>query len=141
MAATSNAQKKSGRDDHDHCKHDDHDHDRCKHHDHDHDHCKHHDHDHCKHDHDHDHCKHHDSHHRELEKTIKALIELLEHVGRGKQLHELLCIIREPGWTTKAELAFVFAILEHINKDLRALECLQAELVEASWKVGRKCRE
>jgi hypothetical protein len=47
----------------------------------------------------------------------------------------LLRIIHKPGWTTKAELAFVNAILEHIGVQVRALDHLQHDLVEAARKV------
>lgn len=100
---------------------------------------------------DHD-CKHHDhkkdrrhhcetSHHiHELEKTIRSTADALAALGRGAHLHELLRIIHLPGWTTPAELAFVNAILDHISVEVRTLERLQADLVEASRKVTHKCK-
>jgi hypothetical protein len=75
---------------------------------------------------------------KELEKTIRALADALAGLGRGGHLQELLDIIHKPGWTTKAELAFVNAILDHISVDVRALDRLQADLVEASRKVAKK---
>jgi len=71
-----------------------------------------------------------------LEKTIKAVADLLANLGRGAELQELLRIIHAPGWTSPAEVAFVNAILDHISVDVRALERLQADLVDASRKVG-----
>lgn len=91
-----------------------------------------------------DECKqrrHHKSHHiHELEETIKALADALAHLGRGAHLQELLRIIHSPGWTTPAELAFVNAILDHISVEVRTLDRLQADLVEASRKVAHKRR-
>jgi hypothetical protein len=46
-----------------------------------------------------------------------------------------LHIIHRPGWTTPAELAFVTAILDSIAVQVRSLERLQADLVEAARKV------
>jgi hypothetical protein len=114
---------------------------------HDHDHGHDHDHDH-KHDHKHDHDDWKDRYEKEkcyeeyrlhhiykLEKTIKELADSLARLGRGAHLHDLLRIIHKPGWTTKAELAFVNAILEHIGVQVRALDHLQHDLVEAARKV------
>ncbi len=151
-------------DDHDKDCHDKHDkcRDHCHDHDHDHDDCK--KKDDCKkrdcddwkysehykyreytkyREHDDDKChddhkkgRHYQSHHiHELEKTIRALADALAALGRGAHLHELLRLIHQPGWTTPAELAFVNAILDHISVDVRALDRLQADLVEASRKV------
>ena len=85
------------------------------------------------------HC--HPSHHiHELEKTIKALADSLAHLGRGAHLLELLRIIHCPGWKCASEVEFVNTILDHISVDVRALDRLQANLVEASRKVGQKCK-
>ncbi|TFW29617.1 hypothetical protein E4O92_18645 [Massilia horti] len=74
-----------------------------------------------------------------MEKTIRALSDQLAHFGRGHHLQELQRIIRQPGWTTRAEFAFVNTILDHISVEVRALERLQADLVEASRKVEKRC--
>jgi hypothetical protein len=98
-------------------------------------------------DHGHDHHKDKSCHHRpphhihELENKIRHLLDALAHLGRGTHLKELLRIVRWPGWTTPAELAYVHAILEHIGADVRALERLQCDLVEASWKVSCKKKD
>jgi hypothetical protein len=94
------------------------------------------------------HCKwerrgHHDhdkkyKHIHELEHSIKCLADAMAHLGRGHHLHELLHVIKWPGWTTPAEFAFVNAILDNIASELRLLERLQADLVEASKKVADK---
>jgi hypothetical protein len=122
-------------------KKDDHDKDHDKDHDRHHK-CKHRDHDH---DHDHDHKRkhkdcHEEEHVRELGKRIKKVGEMMEKMGRGEHMHELHHIVCEPGWTKKAELGFVCAILEHMHADLCSVERLQCELVEACWKVGHKCK-
>jgi hypothetical protein len=84
--------------------------------------------------------RHHEtSHHiHELEKTIKCAADALAGLGRGSHLQELLRIIHLPGWTTPAELAFVNAILDHISFEVRTLDRLQADLVEAARKVTHK---
>ncbi|WP_426210898.1 hypothetical protein [Massilia sp. TWP1-3-3] len=80
-------------------------------------------------------CHHRPPHHiHELENKIRHLLDALAHLGRGSNLQELLRIIRWPGWTTPAELAFVHAILEHIGAQVHTLERRQDDLVEASWR-------
>lgn len=86
-------------------------------------------------------CDHHSSHHiHELEKTIKALADSLANLGRGAHLQELLRVIHCPGWTSAAEFAFVNAILDNLSVEVRTLDRLQADLVEASRKVTHKHR-
>lgn len=72
---------------------------------------------------------------REMEKTAKSLTDSLADLGRGAQLHDLLRIVSQPGSTSPAEVAFVNAILDHLSVEVRALERLQADLVEASRKI------
>lgn len=87
-----------------------------------------------------DHCDHEKKHKHihELEHTIRSLADQLAYLGRGHQLHELLHVIKWPGWTTPAEFAFVTAILENISSQVRLLERMQVDLVEASKKVANK---
>lgn len=85
---------------------------------------------------DHDHYE--SRHVHELEKTIKGLGDALASFGRGSHLLELLRIVNRPGWTTPAELAFVNTILDSIAVQVRSLDRLQAELVEAARKVKSK---
>lgn len=54
----------------------------------------------------------HQNHVRELEKKITALSDALAHLGKGTTQHELLKIIRFPGYTTPAEFLFNMAILD-----------------------------
>lgn len=78
------------------------------------------------------------SHHiHELEKSIKTLADALATLGRGAHLLELQRIIHHPGWTSPAELAFVNAILDHLSVEVRTIERLQADLVEAARKVKK----
>lgn len=78
------------------------------------------------------------SHHiHELEKSIKTLADALATLGRGAHLLELQRIIHQPGWTSPAEFAFVNAILDHLSVEVRTIERLQADLVEASRKVKK----
>ena len=82
-------------------------------------------------------------HIHELENKIRHLLDSLAHIGRGSHLKELLRIVKWPGWTSPAELAYVHAILEHLGAQVHTLERLQDDLVEASWKVSckKKCRK
>jgi hypothetical protein len=135
--------------DHDHDDDHDHDHDDCK--DRDRDDCKKREHckrrrddcnkrdrDDCRKERDHERKDRHSSHHiHEMEKTIKALADGMANLGRGSHLQELQRIIHWCGWTSPAELAFVNAILDHISVEVRTLERLQADLVEASRKVAK----
>lgn len=78
------------------------------------------------------------SHHiHELEKSIKTLADALATLGRGAHLLELQRIIHHPGWTSPAEFAFVNAILDHLSVEVRTIERLQADLVEAARKVKK----
>jgi hypothetical protein len=82
--------------------------------------------------------EHHKSHHvHELEKTIKSLLDSLAELGRGAHLHELLRIVHRFECASSAELAFVVAILDHLSVEVRTLERLQVDLVEASRKVSK----
>jgi len=74
----------------------------------------------------------------ELEKSIKTLADALATLGRGAHLLELQRIIHHPGWTSPAELAFVNAILDHLGVEVRTIERLQADLVEAARKVKKE---
>lgn len=74
----------------------------------------------------------------ELEKSIKTLADALATLGRGAHLLEPQRIIHHPGWTSPAELAFVNAILDHLSVEVRTIERLQADLVEAARKVKKE---
>lgn len=70
-----------------------------------------------------------------LDKKITALSKALANLGKGTDLRELLRIIRNPGWTTPAELAFTVAILDSIDGQLKQLAKLQKSLVVAGKRV------
>lgn len=75
-------------------------------------------------------------HIHQLEEKITALSDALAHLGRGTSLTELLRIIRFPGWTTPAEVAFLGAALEQMLQQVVALEQYQAAVLDASRKVS-----
>jgi hypothetical protein len=77
-------------------------------------------------------------HIRKLEKKIRLLSNALSRLGRGLELQELLIIIHRPGWTSIAEFEFTDSILDHIGAEIRALERLQDDLVEAANRVGQQ---
>ena len=73
---------------------------------------------------------------RKFEKSITALSDALAHLGKGTSLRDLILIIRKPGWTTPAELAFASSIVETMTAQLTQLERLQTNLLKASRMVG-----
>ena len=73
----------------------------------------------------------------EARAALKTLADALATLGRGAHLLELQRIIHQPGWTSPAEFAFVNAILDHLSVEVRTIERLQADLVEASRKVKK----
>lgn len=77
---------------------------------------------------------------RELEKSITALSDALAHLGKGTSLRDLILIIREPGWTTPAELAFATSIVDTMSTQVQTLERLQTNLLQASRLVGAEGR-
>jgi hypothetical protein len=74
----------------------------------------------------------HDSHVRQIDKKVTALSDALAHLGQGTSLKELLRIIRFPGYTTPAELAFTMAILDGMEAQVRTLAKMETELLAAS---------
>lgn len=70
-----------------------------------------------------------------LDKKITALSDALAHLGKGTTLAELLRIIRKPGWTTPAELAFTVTIVDALATQVAALERLTSGLVKAASQV------
>lgn len=73
-----------------------------------------------------------------LDKKITALSKALANLGKGTDGKDLLLIIRKPGWTTPAELAFTNALLETAGIQVRALEATMKGLKGAAAKVGGK---
>jgi len=73
-----------------------------------------------------------------LDKKVTALSDALANLGKGTDLKELLRIIRNPGWTTPAELAFTVAILDSMQAQANQLAKLSGALVKAATKVSTK---
>lgn len=71
-----------------------------------------------------------------IDKKITALSNALATLGRGTDLRELLQIIRHPGWTTPAELAFCMSLLDGMELHAQALTSLSARLLAASKLVA-----
>ncbi len=80
----------------------------------------------------------HEEHVKILDKKITELSDALAHLGKGADLKELLRIIRFPGYTTPAELAFSVAIIDSMNAQARLLSTLNAQLLAAGKLVIAK---
>ncbi|WP_219132664.1 hypothetical protein [Janthinobacterium sp. UMAB-60] len=80
----------------------------------------------------------HSNHIRDLEKKISALSDALAHLGKGTTLHELLRILRFPGYTTPAEFTFNVAILDTMLVQANALEKLGQDLLAGAKQVVTK---
>jgi len=70
-----------------------------------------------------------------LDKKITALSDALAKLGRGTTLQDLLKIIRKPGWTTPAELAFANTIVDALAVQVGALDKLTANLARSAALV------
>ena len=70
-----------------------------------------------------------------LEKRISALSDVLAKLGRGKDLRDLIRILRFPGWTTPAEFAFALGIVESMISHAAVLAQLQSALIKGSKAV------
>jgi hypothetical protein len=77
---------------------------------------------------------------KRFEKTVTELSDALAHLGRGTSLRELILIIKRPGWTTPAELAFASSIVQNMTSQVAALERLQTDLLNASQMVGLEAK-
>ena len=73
---------------------------------------------------------------QKLDKKITALSDALARLGSGTNLKDLLLIIRNPGYTTPAELAFSHALVDSMTAQVNGLAATQAALVKASKQVG-----
>ncbi len=71
-----------------------------------------------------------------LEKRITALREALTHLSTDHDWGELSLIMRRPGWTTVAELAFTQGIVESMLTYTQALAQLKGVLVKGSAAVS-----
>lgn len=70
-----------------------------------------------------------------LDKKITALSDALAKLGRGTTLQDLLKIIRKPGWTTPAELAFANTIVDALTAQVGALDKLATSLTKSAALV------
>ena len=75
---------------------------------------------------------------KRLEKRISALSDVLAKLGRGKDLRDLIRILRFPGWTTPAEFAFALGIVESMISHVTVLAQLQSALIKGSKAVATK---
>jgi hypothetical protein len=80
----------------------------------------------------------HEEHVKILDKKITELSDALAHLGKGTDLKELLRIIRFPGYTTPAELAFSVAIIDSMSAQTRLLSTLNTQLLAAGKLVIAK---
>jgi hypothetical protein len=80
----------------------------------------------------------HDQHVKILDKKITALSDALAHLGKGTDLKELLRIIRFPGYTTPAELAFSVAMIDSMHAQVNALGAMNTQLLAAAKLVPTK---
>ena len=71
-----------------------------------------------------------------LDKKVTALSKALSNLGRGTDLKELIRIIRNPGWTTPAELGFTIAILDSMQGQVAQLQKLSGALVKSAKRVS-----
>ena len=69
-----------------------------------------------------------------IDKKVTDLSDALAKLGRGTDLRELLRIIRRPGWTTPAELAFTVAILNSMQVQV-------SQLSESSDALGKAAKQ
>lgn len=74
-------------------------------------------------------------HIKELDKKITDLSDALAHLGQGTSLRELLRIIRFPGYTTPAELAFSVAMIDNMQLHVQALDKAGQDLLAAGKLV------
>lgn len=69
---------------------------------------------------------------------LKDLDTLLARLAAAERRRELIKIIRFPGWTTPAEFLLVSGIVTSISAQLKVLEKLEVQLLDASKLVGKK---
>jgi hypothetical protein len=72
-----------------------------------------------------------------LGKQLKDLDTLLGRFAAAERRRELIKIIKVPGWTTPAEYLLVSSIVENIAAQVRLLDRLEDQLLDASKLVGK----
>lgn len=70
-----------------------------------------------------------------LGKQIDALSKALAGLGKTDDLKELLRHIKQPGWTTPAELIFALGITESLIAQIGAIGALRGTLVKGGGAV------
>ncbi|HEX6258451.1 MAG TPA: hypothetical protein VFZ48_03155 [Candidatus Saccharimonadales bacterium] len=75
-----------------------------------------------------------------LARKLRNLDTLLGRLAAAERRKELIKIIRIPGWTTPAEFLLVSSIVESVSAQLKVLEELEVNLLEASRMVGKEAR-
>lgn len=73
--------------------------------------------------------------HAALNKKITALSKALANLGKGTDLRELILIIKQPGWTTPAELRFSVALIDTMQAQVDVLAKTSKDLLAAAKSV------
>jgi hypothetical protein len=73
-----------------------------------------------------------------LEKKVTDLSNALAHLGTTEDLHTLLKIIKQPGWTTPAEFVLVNSIVESITAQTKSIATQRQQLLKAAEQVTTK---
>jgi len=69
---------------------------------------------------------------------LGTLSDALTKLSNTEDLKHLQAVIKKPGWTTPAELAFALGIVESLHAQVNTLSLLRGALVKASGIVGAK---
>lgn len=82
--------------------------------------------------------------HHDLDKLgrqLKDLDTLFGRLAAAERRKQLIKIIKVPGWTTPAEFLLVSSIVENISAQLKVLEKLEVQLVEAGELIAKSARK
>jgi hypothetical protein len=71
-----------------------------------------------------------------LEKKVTELSNALAGLGTTEDLHELLRIIKQPGWTTVAEFLLTNGFVDSITAQTRAIATQREALLNAAREVS-----
>ena len=83
----------------------------------------------------------HDADLKLLEKRVTELNRALGKLSDGEDLRELLTILKQPGWTTPAELRFALGITETLLTHVGVVGELKTVLCMGSKAVGTDSHE
>jgi hypothetical protein len=75
---------------------------------------------------------------RELERMetrMKELRATLKSLAEGKDFDQLSLIIRKPGWTTVAEVAFLNGLLDSMHEQAKNIATLKQAILSGAEKV------